>query len=82
MAADMPDSIFGDLEEALDEESWEWLLENNERIAKGVRRAVQRGARPVDVKRFVLGKTRRDELALRCEQGGAHVKRQLTQTED
>ena len=59
--------VFDALDRALDEESWSWLEEQHPNLAEAVQVAVDRGARPGQIKRRVLMRTDRYELALRCE---------------
>lgn len=54
--------------QALDEISWHWLGDNFPRLAEEIGAAVQSGAEPGQVRRFVMRQTQRTELALRCEQ--------------
>lgn len=64
---------FNDLSTALDEESWDWLNENAPAIANAVQTAITRKATPTDVRRFVVSRTGRAELAARCEQAARHL---------
>ena len=64
----LPLSTLADLGIALDQESYEWLEENRPDLASALDLAVKRGARPSDIRRFVITRTARMELALRCEQ--------------
>ena len=59
--------------EALDEISWDWLEELYPGLAEAIEGEMGRGASPAEVKRFVMGRTYRTELALRCEQAARHV---------
>lgn len=61
-------SSFNELSVALDRESWHWLSDQLPTIADGVQGAVRQGAKPDDVRRFVMAHIQRFELALRCEQ--------------
>lgn len=58
---------------ALDEQSSMWLEETYPTIAEAVAEAVEQGARPEKIKRYVLGHIGRLELALRCEQAARHL---------
>lgn len=58
---------------AVDNESWEWLYDNLPELAEGVKTEVGRGATPEQVRVFVLHRTERRELALRCEQAARHL---------
>lgn len=64
---------FDELSTALDETSWDWLNENLPSIANAVQTAVARKATPTDVRRFVVSRTGRSELAARCEQAARHL---------
>ena len=59
--------------EALDEISWEWLEEMYPGLADAIEEEMQKGASPGEIKRFVMARTYRYELALRCEQAARHV---------
>ena len=55
--------------EALDEISWDWLSDNFPALAEALQTAVmENGVTPERIRRFVMGKVQRYELALRCEQ--------------
>ncbi len=58
---------------ALDEESWAWLGDNLPRLAEAVEREMELGADPLSVRRYVMGRTQRQELALRCEQAARYL---------
>ena len=64
---------FDSLAAALDEESWDWLVENASGIATGVSDAVDAGVEASDVRRFVMRQTMRYELSLRCEQAARYL---------
>lgn len=53
---------------ALNEISFAWLSDNRPTLADAIEVAVGRGATPVEIRRFILARTERRELALRCEQ--------------
>jgi len=53
---------------ALDAISWEWLNDNHPQLAEAIETEVARGATPQMVRRYVVQRTERIELALRCEQ--------------
>jgi hypothetical protein len=53
---------------ALNQISWEWLNDNRPALAEALAVAVGRGTTAVEVRRFVMHRTERRELALRCEQ--------------
>lgn len=61
------------LGKALDEISWDWLEELYPGLAGALEAEMKRGAGPAEVKRFVLARTYRVELALRCEQAARHL---------
>lgn len=54
--------------EALDELSWFWMNDTHPQLAQAIETAVGRGVTPIEVRRYVVQQTQRDELALRCEQ--------------
>jgi len=58
---------------AINEESWEWLRDMLPQLAEGVKTEVGRGATPDQVRVYVLNRTERRELALRCEQAAHHL---------
>ena len=58
---------------ALDEISFAWLSDNRPTLAEAIEIEVERGATPVQIRRFVMSKTQRIELALRCEQAARHL---------
>ena len=62
------------LEAAINKESYEWLLDNAEGYATAVDHEVAAGATPDQVYRFVVSRTGRIEIALRCKQAAAHLK--------
>jgi len=53
---------------ALNQMSWQWLNDNCPNLAEALAVAVERGATAVEIRRFVMHRTERRELALRCEQ--------------
>jgi hypothetical protein len=61
------------LSAALDQESWEWLRDNLPELEEAVATEVKRGAKPVDVRLFVMRHTQRHALALRCEQAARYL---------
>lgn len=63
---------------ALDAESWAWLQDNNESLARALQAEVQRGATADQIRRFVMRHTGRLALAARCEQAAAYL---LSETE-
>jgi hypothetical protein len=56
------------LERVLDEESFEWMLTQQPALAMAIDDAVRQGATAEQIKRAVIRRTQRVELALRCEQ--------------
>lgn len=58
---------------ALDEISWEWLNDNHPQLAEAIETEVARGATPDVIRRYVMIRTQRLELALRCEQAAQHL---------
>ena len=53
---------------ALNQISWQWLNDYHPLLAEAIEMEVDRGAEPLQIRRFVMAKTDRLELALRCEQ--------------
>jgi len=51
---------------ALNAESWSWLETNQPELAVAIETEVARGATPAEIKRFVMMRTDRYELAQRC----------------
>lgn len=62
--------------EALDAISWDWLEELYPGLAEAIEGEMVKGASPAEIKRFVLARTYRVELALRCEQAARYVLQQ------
>jgi len=58
---------------ALNEISWYWLSDNHPRLAEAIETEVDRGATPKAIRRYVVRRTQRIELALRCEQAAAFL---------
>lgn len=58
---------------ALDAISWEWLNDNHPQLAEAIETEVARGATPDVIRRYVVQRTQRIELALRCEQAALHL---------
>lgn len=61
------------LGEALDEIDWQWLSDTHPRLAEALETEIELGADPDQVRRFVMQRTQRKELALRCEQAARHL---------
>lgn len=51
---------------ALNAESWAWLETNQPELAAAIETEINRGASPAEVKRFVMSRTWRPEIAQRC----------------
>ena len=58
---------------ALNEEGWEWLLENAPVLAAAVRTEVERGATADELRRFVMRYAKRPQLAERVQLAAAHL---------
>ena len=58
---------------ALDEISWQWLSDNYPNLAEAVQDAVSQQVTPDKVRRYVMCRTDRYELALRCEQAARYL---------
>lgn len=65
------------LGDVIDEESWDWLMDNRPEVAIAVRDVVEGGASAEEIRSYVMRQTERKELALRCEQAARHVARSL-----
>lgn len=61
------------IDEAIDEESWEWLQDNVPTLATAVRKEVASGASPDEIQRHIMRRTQRAALALRCQQAARHL---------
>jgi len=59
--------------QALDSQSWEWLSDTLPVLSEAIKTEIGRGATPEQVRMFVLHRTERRELALRCEQAARHL---------
>lgn len=70
---------FDELDAAVDADSWDWLSENHPRLATGVITALKCNQSPADIKRRMIVRTQRHELALRCEQAARHLANQARQ---
>jgi len=57
----------------LQAESWEWLSDNHPLLAEAVEAAVNDGAESHEIRRYVMQRTQRFELALRCEQAARYL---------
>lgn len=69
----MPENGLEQLGQALDEVSYEWLSDTHPLLARAVEAAVDGGVLPMQVRRYVMRRTRRHELALRCEQAARYL---------
>ena len=65
--------LFKALDGALDEIGYQWLEETHPELAAAVEQEVGRGAGAATIKRRVLARTGRLELALRCEQAARYI---------
>ena len=63
------------LNRALDELSYEWMLEHFPAVADAIEAELAQGATPTAIKRAVMSRTGRLEFALRCEQAARHAVR-------
>ncbi len=72
----MSDEQFPELGQQLDAESWDWLQTNLPTIADSIAAAVRRGAKPDDVRLFVLNRcgSHRRELAQRCQSAARYLR--------
>lgn len=62
------------LGEVLDQESYTWLASTHPGILEAIEVEVGAGRSPDDVRLFVLLRTGRAELAMRCQAAARHVK--------
>lgn len=69
------DKALAHIGQALDEIGLQWLEEQHPTLTDAIERAVGRGVPPERIKRFVLARVERPELALRCEQAARHIAR-------
>ena len=69
----MKDKPMATLQRALNSASYEWLVANHPDIAEAIEVELSLGATPDGIKREVLRRTQRLELALRCQQGAQYV---------
>lgn len=65
------------LGEVIDEESYEWMMDNRPETAIALRDVVEGGATAAEIRSYVMRQTERKELALRCEQAARHITRML-----
>jgi hypothetical protein len=61
------------LAEPLDEIDWTWLESNYPRMAERIQMAVDEGATPGDIRRYVLRRNGRYEFSKRCSQAARHL---------
>lgn len=59
---------------ALDRESYEWLASHAPDILEAVEAEVNAGRTPEQIRIFVIRRTSREEIALRCEMAAKHLK--------
>jgi len=66
---------FPELATELDQESWDWLLDNHPKIADALEVSVSRGATPDELRSFVQRRcgVNRVEFARRCEAAARHL---------
>lgn len=62
------------LGEILDRESYAWLASNPLDVLEAIEAEVKAGRSPDDVRLFVILRTGRAELAVRCQAAARHVK--------
>ena len=67
--------VLAEIDRELDGIGYEWLGDTHPRLLQAIEREVARGADPQHIRRRVLDRTDRRELALRCEQAARHVQR-------
>lgn len=67
---------FPDLDTTIDQESYQWLLENAPAYADAVAAEVKRGHKPADIRQRFMRQTQRSALALRLEQAARHLQRE------
>jgi len=62
------------VEAAINEESWEWLVDNVPVLADAIHAEITtRNATSIMIKRFVMQATQRDRLAARCYQAACYI---------
>ena len=64
---------FAALDRALEAESWTWLEQNQPALAEAVQVEVGRGTQPDAIKRRIVDRTGRWELAQRCALAAAFL---------
>lgn len=64
---------FPDLDAAIDQESYQWLLDNAPVYADAVALEVKRGHKPPEIRQRFMRQTQRAALALRLEQAARHL---------
>ncbi len=66
-----------ELDQVLEQESWEYLSDNYPPLAQAVQKAVAQGVRPEDIRRRVMQKlgAHREALATRCELAAKYLER-------
>lgn len=63
------------IDQALDHESYEWLMEQRPQLLQALERDVAAGWSPERIRQRVIERTQRPELAARCEQAARHIAR-------
>ena len=58
---------------AINQESAEWLANNNPVYYDAIAADIELGATPDEIYRYVVRETSRNEIALRCRQAAAHM---------
>ena len=72
----LPPQPLTDLQQALDQESYEWLSANASVVLAALERELARGATPNQIKMFVIQRYGREDFAARIEQAARHIDRQ------
>ncbi len=61
------------LDQAINEESWQWLDDNAPIYAKAVQKEVANGRTPEQIRYYFMKRTQREAMAMRCEQAARHL---------
>ena len=56
------------ISEALDEISYQWMVDTHPLLTEAIEQEVGRGAQSQQIRRHVMAQTQRPDLARRCEQ--------------
>lgn len=76
---DVPILPFEEIGTALDAISWDWLSNTHPDLAGALEDVLsEHGIPPEEIRRYVMAKTQRYELALRCEQAARYLLAQNT----